>query len=114
VRDLTPEPEPTPLARAFDHIYLSADESFWRLPPLARSKETMRRAFVLSRCFRMPRLNAATHPHVQPGEYVTMAAFASASDAEIDACLADFHARYPDHPYPAALLDPAGRMGRWP
>jgi hypothetical protein len=43
-----------------------------------------------------------------------MATLASASDAEVDACLIDFHARHAQHAYPAALLDPAGRIGRWP
>jgi hypothetical protein len=43
-----------------------------------------------------------------------MAALAGASDAEVEACLSDFHARYPDHPFPVALLDPQQRTERWP
>jgi hypothetical protein len=43
-----------------------------------------------------------------------MAALATVPDADLDALIDDFRASYPDHPYPAALFDPAGRMGRWP
>jgi hypothetical protein len=111
----TPEPEPHPLARAFSHVYLSADEKYWSLPPRARSLETLRRLFAVSRSFRMPRrLHITTHPHVNPTEYVRMAALAGTSDADVDAFLADFHARHSDHPYAAALFDPLGRHERWP
>jgi hypothetical protein len=109
------EPEPAPLARAFDHVYLTADDRFWCLPSQARSREALRRVFAVSKSFRMPpRLNVATHPHVRPAEYATLAALAGTPDAEIEACLIDFHARHAQNPYPAALLDPAGRTGPWP
>jgi hypothetical protein len=111
----TPEPEPHPLLRAFDHIYLGADEAYWDLPSRARSLETLRRVFGLARSFRLPRrLHISTHPRVDPSEYAVMAALAGAPAIDVEACVADFHTRHAGHVFPAALLDPAGRMGRWP
>jgi hypothetical protein len=110
-----PEPEPTPLARVFDHIYLTAEDSLWALPPLARSKEVLRRVALLSRSIpRPPRFDLAAHPRMHGAEYGTLAVLATVTDAEIDTFLADFHAQYAEHPYPASLFDPAGRVRRWP
>ena len=107
-------PEPQPMRRAFDHVYL-ADASLWDLPSRQRSKEVLRRVALLARSFRLPaRLSIVTHSHACPTEYVRMAALAGASDADIDAFLVDYHAQHAQHPYPAALFDPAGRTGRWP
>jgi hypothetical protein len=111
--DHPPEPEPQPLLRAFDYVYLTFPTGLWDLTPHARSIAVMRRVFAVSRSFRMPpRLNVATHPHVDPAEYGTMAALASATDADIDACVTAYHAKHAGHPYPAALFDPAGRTGQ--
>jgi hypothetical protein len=49
-------PEPQPLARVFDHLYLSADESFWQLAPAERSKEALRRVFAVAKSCLPPRL----------------------------------------------------------
>jgi hypothetical protein len=110
-----PEPEPSPLARVFDHVYLTAGESFWRLSDRARSKETLRRAFALSRSYRAPvQVDIAAYPLVCWPQYATLEVFGAASAADIEVFLSDFHARHEAHPYPAGLLDPAGRMQRWP
>src|SRR5262249_9566192 len=52
----------------------------------------------------------AADPVAHGREYATLAATASVED--VDAVIADFHALCPEHPYPAALFDPAGRTGR--
>jgi hypothetical protein len=112
---LKPEPEPCPLRRAFDHAYLSMSERVRRLSLQRQSKQMLHRVCILAKSFRMPeRLPIATHPHVSPTEYVRMAALATVPEADIDALIDDFHAQHADHPFPAALLDPLGRVGRWP
>jgi hypothetical protein len=113
---IAPPPEPSPLMRAFDALYLGTDAAFWRLPSRARSKEALRRFCILSRSFR-PRaepVDIAAHPRVHWPEYGTLAVFAGATDADVDVFLDDFHAEHQHHPYPAALLDPLGRIERWP
>jgi hypothetical protein len=40
---LKPEPEQAPLSRVFDHVYLTADASFWRL-----SAHSVVKSFVLN------------------------------------------------------------------
>jgi hypothetical protein len=108
-------PEPDPLRRAFDHAYLSISERVWLLSPQQQSTHMLHRVCTLARSFRMPqRLCIATHPHASPDEYAKMAALATMPEADIDACVNAFHARHADHPYPAALFDPLGRVGRWP
>jgi hypothetical protein len=42
----TPKPEPHPLLRAFDHIYLGAGEEYWGLPSRDRSLKTLRPLFA--------------------------------------------------------------------
>jgi hypothetical protein len=102
-------PAATVLRQIFDRIYMSSPAAFWRLSSLARSRETLRQAFVLSRGVAMP---ARLHPTVPAGEYLTLAAMAHVTDVE--AVIADLHAQFAWHPYPASLFDPMHRMERWP
>jgi hypothetical protein len=115
MRNDLPEPEPFPLRHAFTHAYLSIDARVWQLSLQQQSLLLLHRVCTLARNFRMPeRLTIATHPHVSPDEYVKMAALATILEAEIDGLVSDFHARYADHMFPAAIFDPLGRVGRWP
>jgi hypothetical protein len=108
-----PPVEREPVQRLFDHIYLSADETFWSLSPRQRSKEALRRICTLSRSLPLRmRVDLAANPHVNGAGYGTAAAFALIEN--VDAFLVDFHAQYPDHPNPAGLFDPLHRMERWP
>ena len=109
------EPEPQPLLRAFDYVYLTAPAGLWDAEPQARSLAVLRRVFAVSRSFRMPApMNVTTHRHADPDQYAKMAALATMPEAEVEAALVAFHTQHADHVYPAALLDPRHRTGRWP
>jgi hypothetical protein len=113
-----PKPEPQPMARLFDHIYLTAEPGFWRLSDLARSKETMLRAFDRARSFRAPSpLTVASFFELPPAcatDYIRIARMATATAAEVEMAIDYLHTQNPGHCYPAALIDPMHRTGRWP
>jgi hypothetical protein len=108
-----PEPEPSPMARAFDHVYLRAGDDFWGLSSRARSHVALRELFHVARSFRPP-VQPLDFDRVDANQYATLSVFGAATDVDLEVFLTDYHAQYPDHPYPAALLDPAGRTERWP
>ena len=101
--DHSPEPEPHPLARAFQRAALDLGEGSGH----AHSKAMMRRVFVLARSFRKPSwFDAATPPRVDVSEYVQMLVMSEASEATADGFVTAFHALHSEHPYPVALYDP--------
>jgi hypothetical protein len=103
-----PEPEPCPLAGAFARAYQDIGEGCGH----AHSKAVMRRVFVLAKSFRKPSWFDAPPPRVSITEYVQMVVMSEASDAESEAFIAAFHAQHCEHPFPVALYDPLGRIGR--
>jgi hypothetical protein len=110
-----PQAEPSPLARLFDGIYWDKDPSFWR--HLTRAN-VMREAFARSKSFRAPTpLTVASFSMLPPAaatDYIRIARMASATDDEVEPAIAYLHSQNPEHPFPAALIDPRHRMGRWP
>jgi hypothetical protein len=111
-------PEPSPMARLFDSIYWGKDPSFWRHLTRAKSKDVMLEAFARARSFKAPKPFTVASFHALPPavatDYIRIARMAACTDDEVELAIAYLHSQNPEHPFPAALIDPRHRMERWP
>jgi hypothetical protein len=114
----TPPPELEPMARLFDHAYLTLDAAAWQRSPQRASVALLQRAFRIAPSFRRSSPQAwaalAANPAVNVEQYRLLDAIATIEPTAADAIAIGWHVHHRWHRFPSALIDPRHRMGCWP